>query len=346
MLDPKFVLANLDLVKKATADKKALNEHTKLDRLPEIEERRKKAIVEVENLKSEKNKISKEIGPRMGKLKSLANDQEAFNKANAEIVELRSKSKAMDDRIAELEREQAAMEAERDQIMVWIPNVPHESVPAGDSAEQNKIVRTWGQPPKLSGLAKPHFEIGAKLGILEAERGAVIAGSGWYFLRGDGARLERALISWFLDVHRTRHGYEELLPPFFVTEKTLYGSGQFPKFRDQMYYAPEDRLYAIATAEIPVTAFHCDDVLEEADLPRKYCAFSACFRREAGAAGADTRGILRVHQFNKVEMLKLTTPQTSYAEHEAMLENAEYLLQQLGLHYRVALLCRGDLGFS
>jgi len=346
MLDPKFVLANLEVVKQATADKKALNEHTHLDRMPVIEERRKKAILEVEQLKSDKNKISKEIGPRMGKLKALAADADAFAKANAEIVELRIKSKAMDDRIAELEKEQAAMEAERDQILAWIPNIPHESVPAGASPEDNKVVRTWGTPPKLQGPAKPHFEIGAQLGILEAERGAVIAGSGWYFLRGDGARLERALISWFLDVHRTRHGYEELIPPFFVTEKTLYGSGQFPKFREQMYYAPEDRRYAIPTAEVPMTAFHRDDVLEEKDLPRKYCAYSACFRREAGAAGADTRGILRVHQFHKVEMLKLTTPQSSYAEHEAMLENAEHLLQQLGLHYRVLLLCRGDLGFS
>jgi seryl-tRNA synthetase len=184
------------------------------------------------------------------------------------------------------------------------------------------------------------------LKILETDRGATVSGSGWYFLRGDGARMERALVSWFLDVHRTRHGYEELFPPFFVTEKTLYGSGQFPKFRDQMYYSDADKLYAIPTAEVPVTAFHRDEMLEEKDLPKKYAAYSACFRREAGAAGSDTRGILRVHQFNKVEMLKLATPQTSYDEHEKMLADAETLLKELGLHYRVALLCRGDLGFS
>ena len=158
--------------------------------------------------------------------------------------------------------------------------------------------------------------------------------------------MERALISWFLDVHRERNGYEEIFPPFFVTEKTLFASGQFPKFQDQMYHAPVDGLYAIPTAEVPLTAMHQDEVFEEKDLPRKYVAYSACFRREAGAAGADTRGILRVHQFNKCEMLKLATPATSYAEHEAMLENAEYLLKQLDLQYRVLLLCRGDLSFS
>jgi seryl-tRNA synthetase len=252
----------------------------------------------------------------------------------------------MDDRIRELELDQKKVEAKREHILSWVPNVPHESVPEGKTPEENKVVRTWGEMPKLDFTPKPHFELGAKLGILDAERGGKVSGSGWYFLKGDGARMERALISWFLDVHRKRHGYEELLPPYFVNEKTLFGSGQFPKFKDQMYHAQIDDLYAIATAEIPVTAFHRDEILEEKELPKKYAAYSACFRREAGAAGADTRGILRVHQFNKVEMLKLALPQNSYAEHEAMLENAEYLLQQLGLHYRVLLLCRGDLGFS
>ncbi|HYG73593.1 MAG TPA: serine--tRNA ligase [Planctomycetota bacterium] len=346
MLDLKFVLANLDLVQKAINDKKAANEHTDLKKLPVLEEQRKKVILEAETLKAEKNKLSKEIGAKMGKSKALAADTEKLLAANAEIAELQRKSKSMNDRIQELEAEQGRIEAERDGMLAWIPNLPHATVPEGESAEQNKVERTWGDKPKHDFKIKPHFELGAELGILEAERGAKISGSGWYFLRGDGARMERALISWFLDVHRTRNGYEELFPPFFVSEKTLYGSGQFPKFRDQMYHAEMDRLYAIPTAEVPVTAFHRDEILEEAELPKKYVAYSACFRREAGAAGSDTRGILRVHQFNKVEMLKLATPQTSYAEHETMLENAEDLLKQLGLQYRVLLLCRGDLSFS
>lgn len=346
MLDLKYVLGNLELVKKAVKDKNAENEHTQVDLLPELEETRKKCILEGENLKAERNKISKDIGARMGKIKSLAGQPEALAAAQKEAADLQASSKAMGSRIQELELEQAKSEARRDAILSWVPNVPHESVPEGKTPEDNKVVRTVGEAPKFAFTPKPHFEVGNKLGILDTERGGKVSGSGWYFLRGDGARLERALISWFLDVHRTRNGYEELMPPFFVNEKTLFGSGQFPKFKDQMYHAQIDDLYAIATAEIPVTAFHRDEVLDEKDLPKKYVAYSACFRREAGAAGADTRGILRVHQFNKVEMLKLAKPETSYAEHESMLENAEYLLQQLGLQYRVLLLCRGDLGFS
>ena len=346
MLDLKFVLANLETVQKAIDDKKAANEHAALRTLPLLEEQRKKAIQSAEKLKAEKNRLSKDIGQRMGRSKALAGQPEKLAAINTEIAELQSKSKALNDRIQELENEQAGVEAQRDEILAWIPNVPHASVPPGASPEQNVVVKTVGQPPRFDFAPKPHFELGPALGILDTERGGKVAGSGWYFLRGDGARLERALITWFLDVHRTRNGYEELFPPFFVNERTLYGSGQFPKFQDQMYHAELDNLYSIPTAEVPVTAFHRDEMLEESALPRKYVAYSACFRREAGAAGADTRGILRVHQFNKVEMLKLTTPQSSYAEHESMLENAEHLLQELGLHYRVLLLCRGDLGFS
>jgi len=346
MLDLKFVLANLDTVQRAIDDKKAANEYTQLAKLPELEEQRKKAIVEAEQLKAEKNKLSKEIGMKVGKSKAMASQSGLFIAATAEIADLQARSKSFNDRIQELEYLQSKLERERDEILAWIPNIPHPSVPAGSTPEENQVVRTSGEAPKLSFTPKPHFELGANLKILEVERGGKVSGSGWYFLRGAGARMERALVSWFLDVHRTRHGYEELFPPFFVNEKTLYGSGQFPKFREQMYQAEMDKLYAIPTAEVPVTAFHRDEILEEKDLPRKYAAYSACFRREAGAAGSDTRGILRVNQFNKVEMLKLTTPQSSYAEHESMLENAEFLLKELGLQYRVLLFCRGDLSFS
>src|SRR5579862_823776 len=347
MLDPKFVLANLAVVKKAIEDKKAANDFTDVDEFVTLDERRKKVVLEVEALKAEKNKISKEIGVLMGKLKgSMTSGSDDIAVINTMVAELQKNSKAKDDRIKELDAEQSKIEARRDAKLAWIPNIPHASVPEGKSSTDNVVARTWGEMPKFDFAIKPHYELGEKLKILDTERGAKISGSGWYFLRGDGARMERALISWFLDVHRERNGYEELFPPFFVTEKTLYGSGQFPKFQDQMYFAQLDNLYAIPTAEVPLTSMHQDEVLEEKDLPRKYVAYSACFRREAGAAGADTRGILRVHQFNKCEMLKLTTPKTSYAEHEAMLENAEHLLKELGLQYRVLLLCRGDLSFS
>jgi seryl-tRNA synthetase len=283
----------------------------------------------------------------MGKLKSvMASGGAELGAIQAQVAELQKTSKSKDERIKELDAEQHAIETRRDAKLAWIPNIPHASVPLGKSSMENLTVREWGDLPSFGFDLKPHFELGEKLKILDTDRGAKISGSGWYFLRGDGARMERALISWFLDVHRERHGYLELFPPFFVSEKTLYASGQFPKFKEQMYHAQVDDLYAIPTAEVPLTAMHQDEVLDERELPKKYVAYSACFRREAGAAGADTRGILRVHQFNKCEMLKLTTPQTSYTEHEAMLENAEFLLKELGLQYRVLLLCRGDLSFS
>lgn len=347
MLDFKFVLANPGVVKKAIEDKKAANEFTDVDELVTLDERRKKVVLEVEALKAEKNKFSKEIGVLMGRLKgAMASGSDDIAVINTMVAELQKASKAKDDRIKELDTEQGKIEARRDEKLAWIPNIPHESVPAGTSAMENLTVRTWGDLPSFNFPLKPHYELGEKLKILDTERGAKISGSGWYFLRGDGARMERALISWFLDVHRERNKYEEIFPPFFVNQKTLFASGQFPKFQDQMYHAPVDGLYAIPTAEVPLTAMHQDEVFEEKDLPKKYVAYSACFRREAGAAGADTRGILRVHQFNKCEMLKLATPQTSYAEHEAMVENAEFLLKELGLQYRVLLLCKGDLSFS
>lgn len=345
MLDLKYVLANVETVQRAIDDKGAGNEFTDLKKLATLEEQRKAAILEVEKLKADKNKLSKDIGGRMGQLKAAAADPAKLTALNGEIGELQTRSKSLNERIQQLESEQARTEAQRDEILSWLPNIPHASVPAGKSPADNQVVRSWGEEKKFDFQPKAHFELGANLGILDTDRGAKVAGSGWYYLRNDGARLERALITWALDIHRTRNGYEEMFPPFFVTEKTLFGAGQFPKFREQMYYADADHLYAIPTAEVPLTAFHRDEILEEKELPKKYVAYSACFRREAGAAGADTRGIQRVHQFNKVEMFKLATPQTSYDEHEKMVENAEFFLKELGLQYRVVLLCRGDLGF-
>lgn len=344
MLDTKFILANLELVRKATEDKHATNEHTDFKRFGDLDEQRRKAQAENDKLAADKNKISKQIGALMGQLKKASDADRP--KLEAEVHGLQAQSKSFDDKMQALALTFAECERLQDEMRAWIPNVPHESVPEGADSSGNKSIREWGEARKFEFKPRYHYELGADLKILDCERGAKISGSGWYFLRGDGARLERGLINWFLDVHRTRNGYTELFPPFMVTEKTLYGSGQLPKFLDQMYAAAEDRLFAIPTAEVPVTAYHRDEILEEKELPKKFCAYSACFRREAGAAGQDTRGILRVHQFNKVEMLKLTTPETSFDELEKMTADAEYFLQQLGLKYRVLALCRGDLGFA
>lgn len=345
MLDTKFILANIDLVRKAIEDKHANMDAIDLPRFVELDEKRRKAQAENDKLAAEKNKLSKQIGQRMGQLKKAPDAERG--KLEAEVHDLQQQSKGLDDQMQALAVAFAESDRQQDEMRAWIPNVPHESVPPGDDSSANAVVREWGgEPRKFEFKPRYHYELGADLRILDSERGAKVSGSGWYFLRGDGARLERALLAWFLDVHRARHGYVELFPPFFVNEKSLFGSGQIPKFMDQMYKAPEDRLFAIPTAEVPVTAYHRDEMLDEKDLPKKYCAYSACFRREAGAAGTDTRGILRVHQFNKVEMLKLTTPETSWDEHEKMTADAEHLLQQLGLKYRVISLCRGDLGFT
>ncbi|MCZ7647316.1 MAG: serine--tRNA ligase [Planctomycetota bacterium] len=343
MLDTKFILANLEQVRRAL-EAKGADAHVDLEKFAELDAQRRQAQAENDRLAAEKNKLSKLIGPLMGKLKAAAGDA-ARAEAQQAIDALKAQGAELDARIQEQAFAFAKAETQQDRMRHWIPNVPHESVPGGKSAADNPVVRTWGEPKRFEFKPKYQYELGEDLGILDCARGAKVAGSGFYFLCGDGARLERALVAWFLDEHR-KAGYREVLPPYLVNEKTLFGSGQLPKFLDQMYYANEDKLFAIPTAEVPVTAFHRDEMLAERDLPRKFCAFSACFRREAGGAGADTRGILRVHQFNKVEILKYTTPETSWAEHESLTADAEALLQKLRLPYRAICLCTGDLGFS
>jgi seryl-tRNA synthetase len=330
-------------VKQALHDKKAANEHTDLDKLVALDTQRREAQAERDKLAAEKNTVSKQIAPLMGKLKKAEGaEAEAIQ---AEINALQKASSNYNTKMEALQRAQNAAEAEMDAIMAWLPNLPDASVPPGEDASANQTVRTWGEETTFDFEPKFHHDLGPELGLLELERGARCSGSGWYFLKGDGARLERALISYFLDTHR-ENGYVELLPPFMVTEKTLFGSGQLPKFLDQMYHCVEDKLFAIPTSEVPLTSFYRDEILETADLPKYFAAFSACFRREAGAAGSDTRGILRVHQFNKVEMYKFVQARDSFDELEKMLADAEALLQALGLRYRVLLLCRGDMTFG
>ncbi|MCX6345345.1 MAG: serine--tRNA ligase [Armatimonadetes bacterium] len=331
MLDAKYIRTEPDKVRVGLINRNA--DTALLDKFLELDEKRRADIQEVEKLKAERNTVSEEIA-RMKKEKQ---------DAAAEIERMREVSqniKAMDADLAEIE-------AELSYILLTIPNMPHESVPVGKDETQNKIVRTWGEQRKFDFELVPHWDIATALNIIDFERGSKIAGSGFILYKGLGARLERSLINWMLDVHTYEHGYEEVFPPFLINRKAMTGTGQLPKFEEDMYHTDkDDDLFLDPTAEVPVTNIYMDEILNAAQLPIFHTAYSACFRREAGSAGKDTRGLLRVHQFNKVEMVKFVTPETSYAEHEALTNNAEVILQRLGIPYRIVELCTGDLGFG
>ncbi len=302
-----------------------------VDEVQALDEARRRAIGEVNDLKARRNEASKTIG----ELKRSGGDAEAL------IAEMR----ALGDRIVELDETVRANEARAEEILLAVPNLPLEDVPDG-GAEANRVVSMWGEPRAFTFTPKPHWEIGEALGILDLPRGSKISGSGFPVLRGAGARLQRALIDWFLDVHIGEHGYVELRVPYMVTSQTLTGTGQLPKFADESYQAERDALWLIPTAEVPVTNLHRDELLAADQLPVKYAAYSPCFRREAGAAGKDTRGLLRVHQFDKVELVRYERPERSREALEELTREAETLLERLGLHYRRVVLAAGDLGFS
>ena len=329
MLDIKYVRSNPDEVRAAL---KKRNSSINLDEFLELDEKRRLIIAQVEQLKATRNRESEEIA----KLKKEKQD------ASALIEEMRK----LGEQIKELDGELAAAEANMNAIIMIIPNVPEASVPAGKDEDDNIELRTWGTARSFSFEAKPHWEIGENLGILDFERGSKVSGARFTFYRGLGAKLERALISFMLDLHTMEHGYLEILPPYLVNKESMTGTGQLPKFEEDLFKCEREGLYLIPTAEVPVTNIHRDEILTEAELPVKYCAFSACFRAEAGAAGRDTRGLIRQHQFNKVELVKFSKPEDSYSELEALTGNAEKVLQLLGLPYRVMLLSSGDLGFS
>ena len=249
-------------------------------------------------------------------------------------------------RIKQMDSEVAEIESRISDIAYNMPNIPHSSVPVGKDESDNVTVRTWGEPKTFDFEPVPHWELASSLDIIDFERGSKIAGSGFILYKGLGARLERSLFNWMLDVHTTEHGYREVFPPFLVNRRAMVGTGQLPKFDEDMYHTDkDDDLYLDPTAEVPVTNIYMDEILNASDLPQYLTAFTACFRREAGSAGKDTRGLLRVHQFNKVEMVKFVAPETSYDEHERLLANAEAILQKLNIPYRVVLLCTGDLSF-
>ena len=297
-----------------------------------LDEQRRKLLAEGDNLKAERNKVSKEIGA----MKSKGQD------ASAPMAAM----KQVGDRIASLDAEVAGIDQKLQDILLMIPNLPHEGVAVGKDAGDNPEVRRWGEPAKFAFPAKPHWEIGEKLGILDFPRAAKISGSGFILYKGAGARLERALINWLLDLHTREHGFTEVSPPFLVNRAAMIGTGQLPKFEEDMYRLRDEEMYLTPTAEVPVANIHREEILREAELPIYYCAYTPCFRREAGAAGKETRGMIRVHQFDKVELIKFVKPETSYDELEKMVANAERVLQLLGLHYRVVLLCTGDMGFA
>ena len=329
MLDIKFVRDNTELVQQAL-----INRGTNLDlnEFLELEKKRRAVLAEVEALKSKRNTVSQQISV-MKKNKENADDL---------IVEMRS----VGDDIAKLDVEVKEIETALAEIVMNIPNVPSAEVPVGKNEDDNVEIRTWGNIPAFSFAPKPHWEIGESLGILDFERGAKVTGTRFTFYKGLGARLERALISFMLDLHTEEHGYTEIIPPYIANKDSMTGTGQLPKFAEDMFKLEGLDYYLIPTAEVPVTNYHRGEILEAQELPLCYTAHSACFRAEAGAAGRDTRGLIRQHQFNKVELVKYSLPENSYEELEKLTNNAEKVLQLLNLPYRVILLCSGDMGFS
>jgi seryl-tRNA synthetase len=340
VLDIKLIREKTDFVKQRLATRGAGDE-IKIEEILKLDEVRRDALSKVEKHKNERNRVSKEIGALMAK--------KELHAAEAKKLETRD----LGETIAHVDKQIAEIEAKRDALMLQLPNLPHESIPLGKSAEDNPEIRVHGAKTNFDFKQKSHVELCESLKLVDFARAAKLSGSGFLLYTNWGARLERALISFLLDLHITEHGYTEVSPPLMVGEQCLVGVGQFPKFKDQYYGVAEGddaknlgKLYLIPTAETPVANIHREEILPEKQLPIKYCAYTPCFRGEAGAAGVGTRGMIRVHQFDKVELIKIVKPENGYDELEKMVANAEKVLQLLGLHYRVILLCTGDMGFG
>ena len=329
MLDVKFIRENKDLVKKALKDKGVKLD---LDKFLKIDTERRKLLTEVEQLKHEKNEVSGKIG-RMMKEKKDAKD-------------LIASMKTLSQKIAKIDTKVEENSSIYADYIYGIPNIPEKSVPIGPGPESNKLVREWGKIPKFSFKPRTHMELGELLGVLDFKRAAKISGAGFALYKGIGAKLERALLSFMLDIHIKKHGYTEIFPPFLVNRSSMTGTGQLPKLEEDMYKLKDDDLFLIPTAEVPVTNIHANEVLKEEDLPICYTAYTACFRREAGSYGKDTKGLTRVHQFDKVELVKFVKPETSYDELEKLLNNALTVIEALEIPYRVLMLSTGDLSFA
>jgi seryl-tRNA synthetase len=328
MLDWKWVRDNREILITALKNR---NTEFDLDELFSLDDQRRSLQQEADLLKQKRNEESKKIGF----LKKEGKDTEDLMKNVQNIAE---QIKIIDDKLK-------ATEEEWKEKQLWIPNIPHETVPIGQDESCNRVVRSWGKPREFDFEPRPHWDIGEGLDILDFERGSKIAASRFTVLKGLGARLERAIMNFMLDLHTQQHGYQEIFPPFLVNSKAMTGTGQLPKFAEELYKCQDD-LYLIPTAEVPVTNYHADEILPDEILPLYYTSYTACFRREAGSYGKDVRGLIRQHQFNKVELVKFVAPETSYDELEKLLANAEEVLKVLQLPYRVVALCSGDLGFS
>ena len=329
MLDLKRIRSETDRVRQAIALKKSPAD---LDKILELDENRRSILARVESLKADRNRASEEIGKK----------KKAGGDASEAIVAM----KRVGDEIKDLDQQVAAIEDELHKSLTWVPNVPHPSAPPAEDASGNVVVQEAGALPKFDFTPKPHWELATSLGLLDFERAPKLAGSGFLLFTGRGARLERALIQFMLDLHTQKHGYIEVSPPHLIRRECLFGTGQLPKLEDDMYRIPDEDLFLNPTAEVPVTNIYRDEILEGERLPIYHTAYCASYRRESGSAGRDTHGMLRVHQFDKVELVKFVRPETSYDELEAMRQNAEAVLRALELPYRVLLLAAGDLSFA
>ncbi len=328
MLDIKIIRNDPEMVKKAMQNRQQ-NLGAVIDKVLETDELRRKVIQDAESMKSEQNAVNKKIP--------------AMKKSGEDISGLMAEMKSLSDKISKKNKELSVLEKELHELLLSIPNIPHKSVPIGKDDSENIEIRRVGEPRKFDFDAKAHWDIGKNLGILDQERAAKVAGARFHFYRGLGAKLERSIINFFLTTH-TENGYTEILPPYIVNRDSLVGTGQLPKFENEFKLEGME-YYLIPTAEVPVTNMHRDEIMDGKDLTKKYCAYSACFRSEAGSAGRDTRGLVRQHQFNKVELVKFSKPEDSYDELESLTNDAEKVLQLLGLPYRVVCLSTGDIGF-
>jgi len=329
MIDPRMIRENIEAVNAALAKRQASFD---AGRLVELDGERRRLIQETEKLKNEKNTLSNEIAK--------------LRKSGADAADKIEYQRSLGRRIEETGQGLKAVEEEWEQLLLVIPNIPHSSVPVGTTEDDNKIVKTWGQKPSFAFTPKAHWDLGEGLDILDFKRAAKITGSRFTLYKGPGALLERALINFMLDLHVGEHGYTEVLPPFMVNRASMTGTGQLPKFEEELFHLEGVDYFLIPTAEVPVTNIHADEILKEEELPVKYVSYTPCFRKEAGAHGKDTRGLTRQHQFNKVELVKFAHPDNSFDELEGLLLDAEDVLKKLNIHYRVSALCTGDLGFS
>lgn len=329
MLDTKLLRENLDEVKKKLAVRQA---EISFDAWVETDERQRMLKAKVEALKAQKNKASEQIAKLKREKGSIDSILEEMKQVAQEIERLEADLKQTEEKLRP--------------FLLTLPNLPHHTVPVGKDEQDNQEVRRWGKVPAFAFAPRPHWEIGERLGILDFERGSKITGARFTLYRGAGARLERALINFMLDLHTREHGYQEVLPPVIVNRESMTGTGQLPKFEEDLFRLKDEDFFLIPTAEVPVTNIHRDEILPETELPISYVAYTPCFRREAGSYGKDTRGLIRQHQFNKVELVKFSRPDDSYKHLEGLLKNAETVLQRLELPYRVVVLCTGDMGFA